>query len=156
MHVRHFYYWNECISYLKDTYACEVIGIALSSRHIEDSLPPSVSIATTIFATPNVCFIVSNRFGFPSGAIEHCDKFVHVDIPNSDYEHLVHFDAKTSICLQHYTSQSGKSETVFSGGKYAVEAPMKEVVKPRPSRVLAANKIDTSIEVDLTDLFYQC
>lgn len=119
LQVIHFHYWAECVDFLR-TQDCSLYGICpSSSSKVGDSV---------IFTNPqpidriafqrSVCFLLGPRNDLTGEIISYCEALVYVPVPDMQRQHLVHYDAKVSVCLQAAALQGGFVPTAFSGGKH--------------------------------------
>ncbi len=133
MQVIHFYYWKDLIEYVKER-GCQTCSI--SPKSIEQTTSSRLdddSSVTTISTTKShsvddfqfiqsTCFIVGEREELTTEQINICDHILHVEIPNMNYQHLVHYDTKISLCFQQFAIQSNFKISEYNGEKHVLGA----------------------------------
>ena len=133
MQIRHFYYWHEFVTYIKEQHSARIIGLLPKD---DDQIPQRKDLYSLKFNGPT-CFIVCGKEGLPAEVLPICDDIIYVNVPVKDKELSVHMDAKLSICLHYFCSTMNRQPTSFAGGKHEVEQTPGEVI-PRGQRIIIA------------------
>ena len=117
-HVRmvHFYYWHECIAYVKGK-GCTVVGIS------PYELPgTSCAVQRVGFGAFSVAFVVGERQGLSEEQVRVSDVVAHVAFPRQELEDYIPFDNKIAVALQNFASKTvGFAEHRRDGEKYSIE-----------------------------------
>ena len=117
-HVRmvHFYYWHECIAYVKGK-GCTVVGIS------PYELPgTSCAVHRVGFGAFSVAFVVGERQGLSEEQVRVSDVVAHVAFPRQELEDYIPFDNKIAVALQNFASKTvGFAEHRRDGEKYSIE-----------------------------------
>ena len=153
----HFYYWNDCLEFIRQRYENDVRVFSISPKKFS-ALPSSEereNITQTIStdfehadfnSKLNCCFIVGEKCGLSSEQINICDELLHIEFPgmNEDQEKYISYEAKISLCLQRFCrvknyAVRGKA---CDKEKHVVEVADKEHVKTIRYAQISLKKAD--------------
>jgi len=130
LQVWHFFYWNECLDFIKSRYNDNIgiysispLRLCIESTENVDGIETlqsiqsnfqrntnlesitSTSVAHADFSSHlNACFIIGEKDGLSLEQLSICDKVLHVEFKGmtSGSEVLIGYDSKISICLQQF------------------------------------------------------
>ena len=138
--VIHFYYWHECVAFVK---ARGCIVYSISPYHLTPSEPSSVieeqkkgnktsiAIQAIEFNSFSASFIIGERQGLTDEQREVSDMIVHVSFPRQELEEYIPYDNKIAVVFQRFTSKTaGFAERGREGEKYCLKpVPLKKSVR---------------------------
>lgn len=129
--VIHFFYWKDCIEFVRRKGFCiygicprSLKGKADSTLEIESDkglLTSSVAVESMIFDKRCIAFIVGEKEGLTLEQMSVCDTLLHVGFPNMELEEFVHYDSKIATCFHHQASSAGYSQRSRHGEKYTLQ-----------------------------------
>jgi hypothetical protein len=134
--VVHFYYWQDCIKYLREQGCGGIFGVSSTQlsgsdnsagdktfSNAEQDVGGRISVDVDSFnfsPFSNAAFIVSDRTPLTEEQLSYCDTVLHVSCPQNALAQYVHYDAKFSICLLRYTSTFKAATSEMVGEKYVL------------------------------------
>jgi hypothetical protein len=132
--VIHFYYWKECIEYLRSQGCTSIYGISPRAINYDRqefgdpsagngaaNLVPSIAAGKATFLDhPSSAFIIAERDCLSFEQISICDTVLHVSFPCEAYSDHVHYDAKTAICLHQFASTFASDACKREGEKFCL------------------------------------
>jgi tRNA(Leu) C34 or U34 (ribose-2'-O)-methylase TrmL len=160
--VLHFYYLQDCINFLKYRNCLAIYSIS--------PIKMANNLSTPIegFRFPGSCaFIVAsgreNDAFLTNEQIQHSDSILHIHVPNIEYEDMLHYNVKLSICLQTFAVQAGFKPVEFEGEKHIIceasNVSSKEIIQSHASYTIshcnytAQDSSGTDDGADLSELF---
>lgn len=146
--VLHFFSWPECVEFLRSQ-NCSLFGLCPSLSSWSD-VTPSTSVHS-VEADRSIALLLGPKNNLTSEIISIADCIIHVPVPNIELEEFVHYDAKVSICLQHFACQAALPITDFRDGKHHRE--MQREIFHTPKRQVAQVSMDDALEEGFADLF---
>lgn len=123
MGVLHFFYWSDCIAYLRETYpSIQFGGITSSSDPIGNGSIPAISTDRIIYTTDYVCLVTQSdvRLNLTPEQIAFLDFSLYVRVPHKVLEPHLHWMTKLSIVFRTFGEQKGFSTTSHEGQKFSV------------------------------------
>lgn len=122
--IVHFYYWSECVEYVRER-GCSLVAVtpfALRPDTAEAGGPTSLSVDTFSFSK-NTCFLIGDKDGCTAGQLAIADEILHVESPNLAYNSFVRYDAKISVCFQRFCIDMASASSEHHGEKHLLGAP---------------------------------
>lgn len=133
MKVIHFFYWKDCIEFVKARGA-SIIGISPNSLNVRVNERnhtvstnsnvasyKSLAVEDVVFENNFVAFIISAKEGLTNEQLSLCEIILHVGFPVQELEQYVHYDSKISICFHHYACSTHLSQRAMEGEKYTLQ-----------------------------------
>lgn len=129
--VLHFYYWADCMQYLSQIGYNQICGISTTAPSAstrsdlmngQEETPPTpyVPLESAVF-NKKVCFLVGEESGrgpLSAEQLRFCSSVIWIRLPDQSLEHLLHWDAKITLCLQQFAISHDFDKTSFTGAKH--------------------------------------
>ena len=154
--VLHFYYLDDCIRFLRSR-GCKYF-YSVSPLKVSNSK----EVETFKFSETSAFLVATgreNEVHLTPDQIAASDDILHAFVPSLEFESLLHYNSKLSICFDTFATQASYEATEYIREKYIVDASpvlSEEVLKEYDEfvKTLHDNPLDTDDDsVFISDIF---